>query len=233
MHFVATMKCRERLLKVGEAHWRIHLVGAPAVDRIHSHLLPSVDEVKKKYGLPSGPYIFLTQHPVPEQHQEAAKQIKATLRAIDAVGLPVIASLPNSNVGGEAALKILSARHGANFLVHPNIEHLDYLALLKGAAALVGNSSSGIIEAPSFKTPVVNIGIRQAGRERCENVIDAPHGASAIEKAIRKALSSNFKSKCSRLVSPYGNGTASYKIANCLAKTTINQDLFDKRVLLP
>ena len=101
--------------------------------------------------------------------------------------------------------------------------------MLRGAAALVGNSSSGIIEAPAFGTPVVNVGIRQAGRERAANVLDAPHRAAAIEKAVRRAVSPAFGKSIAGIPSPYGDGRTAPRVAGLLAAVPITPRLLEKR----
>ena len=225
LHLPANPKSAARLRGMGEASWRVQVVGAPGLDAILSARLPSRDGLLGRYRLKQ-PYLLLVQHAVPHQASEAARQIRETLRALQRIGLPVLASMPNTDAGGEAALAALRSARGVR--VFPNLPHADYLGLLRGAAALVGNSSSGLIEAPAFRTPAVNLGIRQAGRERAANVIDAPHDARAIERAIRRAISPTFRRRLARIRSPYGDGRTAPRVARLLATVPIDDRLLEK-----
>ena len=230
LHLAATPRSRSRLLGLGEEAWRIHVVGGPGLDGILSAPLPAPREVRKRVGLPpKGPYLLLVQHAVPQEALHSAAQIGETLEACRRLALPVLASSPNTDEGGAAVQRALALAHrqGRIRLV-PSLLHADYLALLKGAAVLLGNSSSGIIEAPAFRTPVVNLGVRQAGRERAANVIDAPHRASAIVRAVRKAMSPAFRRKIARVRSPYGDGKTAPRVAKLLATLPIDRKLLEK-----
>jgi UDP-N-acetylglucosamine 2-epimerase (non-hydrolysing)/GDP/UDP-N,N'-diacetylbacillosamine 2-epimerase (hydrolysing) len=119
-----------------------------------------------------------------------------------------------------------AAEHGSRLLV--NLEHRTYLSLLKNVGALVGNSSSGIIESTSLEVPAVNVGIRQRGREHAENVIDVPAKRTAIRRAIRKALTPEFRRSIRGLKSPYGEGNAARIIARVLTKTPLGKKLLFK-----
>lgn len=113
----------------------------------------------------------------------------------------------------------------------PNISHKDYLSFMRYAAALVGNSSSSIIEAPSFKLPIVNIGIRQEGRERSTNVIDVSHDKDVIVKAINKALyDKKFREQVKRCKNPYGDGHASKRIVKVLSTIKLDKNLLQKQI---
>lgn len=218
LHLPATPGSVRCLRRMDEAPWRLRRVGAPGLDAIRALGLPPWRGPRS--------YLLLVQHAVPHQATQAARQIRETLKALDRVGLPVIAILPNTDAGGAAVVRALK-RHPHLILVS-NLPHAEYLGLLRGAAALVGNSSSGIIEAPAFKTPVVNLGVRQTGRERTANVLDAPHRASAIARAIRRAVSPAFRRRLARVRSPYGDGRTAPRVARLLATLPITPRLLEK-----
>ena len=227
LHLPATALSARRLKAMGEAAWRIHLVGAPGLDSILSSKPSARADVRRRYGLPgSVPYLILSQHAVPHQASQAGAQIRQTLQALDRIGLPVIACSPNTDAGGEGILQALRASRKVRF--HASLPHADYLALLRDASALVGNSSSGIIEAPSFGTPSVDVGVRQAGRERTVHVVSAPHRASAIEAAVRRVLAPAFRRRIARVPSPYGDGRTTPKVVRLLASAKMDDRLLEK-----
>ncbi len=233
IHFPATKKSAERIVKMGEDDWRIHVVGAPAVDTI---LNENIDkkEIAKKYGLDAGkPFILLLQHSVTTEVKDAESQIRETLSVIAEMGMQTIAIYPNSDAGGRKIISILKEYERHPFIrTFKSVPHKDYIGFMKTAAVMVGNSSSGIIEAPSLKLPVVNIGTRQAGRERAANVIDVGYDKEQIKKAVRKALyDCNFKKKVRKCKSPYGDGKAGVKIAHILSKVKIDKNLLQKKMI--
>jgi UDP-N-acetylglucosamine 2-epimerase len=139
---------------------------------------------------------------------------------------------PNADAGGRAMIEVIKKYEGIRFIkAFRSLPRDKYLALMSAASVMVGNSSSGIIEAPSFRLPVVNIGIRQEGRDRAENVIDVGHDKEKIKAAIRKALDDKkFLSKVKNCLNPYGDGKASERIVAILRKTEITSDLLRKRI---
>lgn len=221
LHLPATAASARRIRGMGEAAWRIRVVGAPGLDSILSSRLPP-------RRLPR-PFLLLVQHAVPHQASETPRQIRETLRALRTAGLPVIASLPNTDAGGGAVVRALRAeeRRG-RIVVLRNLPHAEFLALLRDCAALIGNSSSGILEAPALRTPVVNVGIRQQGRERAANVIDAPHQAHAIAQAVRRAISPAFRDGIRGVRSPYGDGKTAPRVAKLLAGMSLGDRLLKK-----
>jgi len=233
LHFCATAAARQRILDLGEEPWRVLLTGAPALDRILRADYAAREELESRYGLDGRrPLIVVLQHPVSTQVEQAAAQMEATLEAVLACEVPAWIIYPNADAGGRAMIEVIR-RHEDRPLIttFKNIRHRDYLGLLRAAAVLVGNSSSGIIEAPSFGLPVVNVGSRQQGRERAGNVIDAPHDAAAIAGAIRKALyDSTFRAGAAVRENPYGNGAASEAIVRALKTVTCDSTLLDKRI---
>ncbi|MEW6679861.1 MAG: UDP-N-acetylglucosamine 2-epimerase [bacterium] len=233
IHFPATQKAKERIIKLGEEPWRIFCVGAPALDRILNEKLPDKKILTSEYRIQDNlPLVLLIQHPVIGEYKEAGKQIKLTLEALKEFKLQTIVIYPNADAGGRKMILVIE-RYEKNHLVKSfkSISHRDYLGLMRIASFLIGNSSSGIIEAPSFKIPVINIGVRQNGRERSTNVIDVPHDKDAIVKAIKKALyDKKFLAQVKRCKNPYGDGHASEQIVKVLSTIKLDKKLLQKQI---
>ena len=234
IHFPATQKSAERILKMGEDAWRIHLVGSPALDAILNEPLPSPADVAAKLGIDtSKPFIMVTQHPVTTESEMAVAQMKETLEALVELKIPAIVFYPNSDAGGREMIDLIkkySKKH-AFIKIVPNLPRREYLSLLKITGALVGNSSSGIIDAPSFGLPAVNIGIRQEGRERGCNVIDVPPEQKEIVSGITRALNDkDFIARVKKCENPYGDGKAGPKIAEILAEIEKTSRLLEKKL---
>ncbi len=234
IHFPATQKSAERIIKMGEDKWRVHMVGSPALDVILNEKLLSHKSVIKKFGLDtSQPLILMVQHSVTTEVDQAAKQVTETLEALVATGYPVIVFYPNSDAGGRSILKRIKQyeKKYPIFKVIPSLPRREYLSLLSVASVLVGNSSSGMIDSPSFGVPAVNIGTRQEGRERGDNVIDVEYNRKEIIKAIKKALTDQaFLNKVKRCYNPYGDGKASIRITEVLSDMKITPELLQKKI---
>jgi len=234
IHFPVTKKSAERIIKMGEESERVFIVGAPSLDNILKEDFTYPSEIVKKYNLNlSNPIILAVQHPVTLDSENSAKHIKETLEALKDLGEQVILVYPNADAGGRAIIKIIKKYVKIPFIkIYKNIPYEDYLGLMKISSALVGNSSSGIIEASSFHLPVVNIGLRQQGRERADNVIDVDYKKDEIKKALKIAIyDKNFKEKIKQVKNPYYlDGKAGKKIVEVLRTIGINQKLFQKRL---
>ncbi len=238
LHFPATRKSAKRIIKMGEEPSRVFVVGALALDTILNEKLPSRVELSKKYDLDlSKPILLVVQHPVVTEADEAAYQIKETLDALvelnHQINHQTILIYPNADAGGRRMIKMIKKYRKYPFLkCFKSIPFNDYLGLMSIASVMVGNSSSGIIEAPSFHLPVVNIGTRQAGRERSVNVIDVGYNKEEILRAIKKALyDKKFLMKVRRCKNPYGDGKAAQRIVKVLAKIKITPSLLQKRIV--
>jgi len=233
VHFAATQEAAERLERMGERPKNIHVVGASGLDYL-SHIEPVPDaEIEAELGIdPSHPFVLFTQHPVSAEVDQAAHQMEASLEALESAGIPVVATYPNSDAGGRAMIEVLERRRDRPWLrVVPSLGHRRFASLLKKTAAMVGNSSSGIIEAPFFGVPVVNIGSRQSGRLRAENVIDTSGDTGAIKAAIECALHDEaFKARARGCHNPYGDGRAGERIVEVLATMEIGPELTMKQI---
>jgi len=233
IHFPATEESAERIKKLGEETWRIHTVGAPGLDTIlNTELIPK-EQLIKQYSLNTNePLLITIQHPVTTQPENAASEMRTTLEALSELGMQTILVYPNSDAGGRSMIEVIKEYEHLPFLyTFKSLPHVEYLSLLNIADALVGNSSSGIIEASSFHLPVVNIGIRQEGRQRTDNVIDVAPSKEKIIEAINIDLhDETFKQKVNECVNPYGDGRAGLKIAEVLAGIEIDQKLLQKHI---
>jgi len=233
IHLPATEKSAERIIKMGEDPSNIFIVGAPGLDSILNETLIEPAELSKKYNLDlSKPIFLMVQHPVTTEVRDAREHIRETLEAIVWLRHQTILIYPNADAGSRAMIEVIKEYEKYPVIkAFKSIPHKEYLSLMKIASVMVGNSSSGIIEAPSFGLPVVNIGSRQEGRERAENVIDVDYDKEQIETAIKKALDDeNFKEKVKNCKSPYGDGKAGVRIADILSRIKIDKKLLQKRL---
>ncbi len=233
IHFPATDNSKKRILALGEEPWRVQTVGAPALDTILNQQLPDRLTLYRKYGLTSTePFILMAQHSVTGEEHIAGQQIAKTLRAIKRLKIRAIIIYPNADAGGRAMIKeIKKFDYLSTVKSFVSLPNKDYLGLMKLATVQIGNSSSGLIEAPSFGLPVVNIGRRQMGRERGVNVIDVDNDQQKILAALRKAIGNRkFRQKVKLTKNHYGDGQASQRIVACLAKIKINDDLLNKQM---
>jgi len=233
IHFPATRGSANRIIKMGEDPSRIFVVGALTMDTILNEKLPKRAELSKKYGFDlSKPILLVLQHPIVTEADEAAGQMKETLDAIVELKHQTILIYPNADAGGRRMIKVIKKYEKYPFIESfKSIPYADYLGLMRVASVMVGNSSSGIIEAPAFRLPVVNIGTRQKGRERSTNVIDVGYNRREIVKAVKKALHDRkFRAKVKKCKNPYGDGKASQRIVKELSKIKITPELLQKRI---
>lgn len=225
-HLVATERSRQRLVAMGEEPGRIHVTGAPGLDGLGELALMPLEACVAALGLPAGsPFILSVFHPVVQQAGQAARQTHALLQALRGVGLPVLWVEPNADAGSAEILRALDEAGlppGSRRVAH--VPRPLFAAALRHARLLAGNSSSGIIEAASFGTPVVNIGDRQRLRERSGNVIDVPAEAGPIEAALRAALSGGR----GPWDNVYGDGRAGERIAQLLARLPLGSAVLEK-----
>ena len=231
IHLASCEDSMNRLKKMGEQQFRIFNVGAPQLDNIIGKTFKSnFVEVDNQAIDLSHPYILLVQHPVLVEAKDAKKQIQQTIEACLSFNIPIVVIYPNSDLGYSDILNQISQYENRNKIIGlRNIDREIYLSLLANCSVLVGNSSSGILEAPSFNVPVVNIGNRQRGRQQAENIMNCSFLKSDIINKIRCALYDNeFRIKVSKSVNPYGDGKSSDRICEILSSIPINQKLLDK-----
>ena len=231
VHLTVCSQSTERLLALGEAANRIIEVGEPALDVIREMDFITPDELVREFDLDlARPLLLVTQHPVTTEVGESAQQMKETLEALCALELPAIVTHPNNDAGSRAMIRVIESYRARPFLrVVPHLGSRKYLSLLRIASVLVGNSSSGILEAPSFKRAAVNVGTRQFGRLRAANVIDVPPERRAIADAIGYALNDDeFRGRLKTCVNPYGDGHAAERTVEILRRLSITPALIAK-----
>lgn len=233
IHFAATLESAKRIEKMGEEKWRIHIVGAPALDTILNEKLPSREELFHKLGInPKEKVILVIQHPVTEQIDEAGNQMEETITAVKTFNLPVVVIFPNSDPGGRRIINVIEGeRNNPLFHIFASLEYKYFLALEKEAAIMVGNSSAGMIESASFKLPVVNIGTRQDKRQRGTNVIDVDYNREQIRNAIEKSLNDkDYLAKIATVKNPWGDGKTADKVRKILEDLKFNEKLLKKQL---
>src|SRR3990167_9311518 len=219
MHFVATEESRRRVISLGEDPEYVFLVGSPSLDTIMHIDYPSREKIFSAYGLdPKKKLIIFSQHPVTTEVHDVEKHINESVvalkKAAHEYGAQILAVSSNNDAGGKRIVEHLKM---SGFIVYPHIVYEDYLRLLKHASVLVGNSSTGIHEAPSFGLPTVNIGSRQQFRERGVNVIDVPNERKVILRAVLKCLTDvRFIAKVKRGKNPYAHGDTAKQVVKIL-----------------
>ncbi|MNJ41278.1 UDP-N,N'-diacetylbacillosamine 2-epimerase (hydrolyzing) [compost metagenome] len=231
IHLTATEGSRERLIKLGEDPWRIHVVGAPRIETILNATLPSLESTKLNYSLNFiGSYILFIYHPVTTERQNIYK-LKQLFEVLIATKMSIVCVMPNSDAGAEDILELYHqfSGHQGIFMVK-SFEQLDYLTMLKHATILVGNSSSGIIEAASYRIPVINIGTRQWGRERSANIIDIDENGDQLSNAIKYVLSDDFQEDLKVITNVYEKSGTSSATIQILKELVFSKQLIQKTI---
>jgi UDP-N-acetylglucosamine 2-epimerase (non-hydrolysing)/GDP/UDP-N,N'-diacetylbacillosamine 2-epimerase (hydrolysing) len=231
IHFTSTAAARERVIALGEEEWRVHHAGAPSLDHLRRQPLLSREEIEEQLQLNlQTPTILVAYHPVTiarDTLQEAA----ALFNALGSLREQILFCYPNADAGSRELIErtksfIANRGHGKIFT---NLDTVTYLSLLRQVDMLVGNSSSGIMESASFALPTVNVGLRQQGRERPRNVLDADADANSILQAVDRARAREFRESLAGMANPYGEGCASETIVRVLTTVPLSQTLLMKR----
>ncbi len=235
IHFTSTETARLRVIAMGEEPWRVYCAGAPSLDHLRRSALPDRTSLEARLGLSfTPPTLIAAWHPVTILRDTNA-EADAFFAALTQAPGQIVFVYPNADAGSHALIE--RARALAETRPHThifiNLDAVTYWSLLGQADVLVGNSSSGLMEAASFALPVVNVGIRQQGRERARNIIDAPAEAAAISAALDRALSPAFRKSLHGMTNPYGDGTAAQTIARVLASVPLERLLIKPPVPLP
>ncbi len=229
-HFVAAAEYEQRVAQLGELPQRIFNVGALGVDGIKRTTLLSKAEVIAKTGIQFGERnLLITFHPVTLEAKGSREQVSALLDALDSRSdVNLIFTMPNSDTDGRVIKDLINNFVSKNYeraIVFTSMGRLNYLSTLKYVDGVIGNSSSGLIEAPSFRIGTVNIGIRQEGRLKAGSVIDCEPTKDSIKKGIERLYSLSFQDRLLSVTNPYGNGGASEKIVEVLEDALIPETL--------
>ncbi|MBM4005453.1 MAG: UDP-N-acetylglucosamine 2-epimerase (hydrolyzing) [Planctomycetes bacterium] len=237
LHFVSTDEHARRVRQLGEESWRVHVTGAPALDNLRQ--IDAWDLVRLEHhlqlALPSPP-LLVTYHPVTTQLERTGFQLEALATVIAEVadrGRPVIITRPNADPANrQIVLRFQAlAADRANVRFVENLGTEPYFNLMRHAAAMLGNSSSGIVEAASFELPVINVGDRQAGRARSANVLDVPCELAPMRRALGIACSAEFRRSLHRMGNVYGDGNAAPRIVELLESLSWDDRLINKRFM--
>ena len=233
LHFCANKEFSNRLKKMGEQEFRIKTVGSPQLDELN--FINNENKKKKIFEELNieklKGYLLVVYHSVTEEFYKTEKNFNIFLESLKKISLPKIWILPNNDAGSSVIKSNILKKRTNDIFIFDNINREKYLYILKHASCIVGNSSSGIIEAPTFKVPCVNVGRRQNKRLRAKNVIDIlTYDKDKIAKAINKAISIKFKKSIDNIKNPYGDGKSSNKIVEHLLNTKIDKDLFFKEI---
>lgn len=232
LHFAATEEYARRVIQLGEDPRRVLVTGGIGLDNVRSISRLDRDELEAILGLGlDEPTLLVTFHPVTLEFEDAGLQTGELLAALGTAGLPVVFTAPNADTGGRSVRSLIEGfvRSTERSVLVENLGTRAYFSLLSVAAAMVGNSSSGIIEAPSFELPVVNVGTRQEGRVRAGNVIDVGYGRDEILTGIRHAVDPTFRRSLKGLANPYDAGGAADLIVDRLASVDLGDALVTKR----
>ena len=231
LHFTSTPEYARRVIQLGEAPWRVTISGAPALDNLREIDWMDRAELARELNMDlSQPPLLVTFHPVIRE-APPEEQIRTLLDVLTTRPEPIIFTYPNVDPGSTAviaAIQDFAARH-PRARVFSNLGVQRYFSLMKTAAAMVGNSSSGLIEAGSFALPVLNIGIRQDGRIRGPNVLDVSCSTDAIRNSLEQILAPAFRTSIQNMINPYGTGQASEIIVERLKNVPLNERLLRKR----
>ncbi|MEZ2441265.1 UDP-N-acetylglucosamine 2-epimerase [Chitinophaga sp. RCC_12] len=236
IHFTFLEQHAQVLRLLGEDDFRIFNTGNPALDKfVHCPVIPK-NEIAPLKVLKTGnePYLVLIQHPIITEATDAGKQIVETLEAVVDLGIKCFINYPNSDAGNFAIIEMISKYAGEYpeiFYLFKNLDRVNYINLLRNAAVLIGNSSSGILEAPSIGLPVVNIGSRQRERFSAGNVIYVDYNRVEIATAIRESIYNPvYRATVKGIVNPYGDGNSAKKISDVLRSISINDKLIYKNI---
>lgn len=233
LHFPAAEAYRRRLLRMGERPDRVFEVGAPGLEAMRrvARLGRKELENRLKFSL-AGPLAIVTVHPTTLSSGSRDEVLDSVLGALNRTGLRSILTFANADAGGLAInerLRKYARRHPSRSLAVASLGQQGYLSLMDIADVVVGNSSSGLVEAPSLRIPTINVGTRQDGRLRAPSVIDCQATPAHIAKALRRALSPVFRRSRCRGRNPYGDGHSSERIAKVLKTAPLGEKLLLKR----
>jgi len=233
-HFVLLKKYKERLLQLGEESWRIKSVGLPSLSKKFNFKNNKINDLSKKFNFDLlKPFMLVTFHPVTAELGFINTQINSLIKAIKVSKMNAIVTYPNSDPKYNSILNKLkkNLKNKKKYLLINNLGEKSLFSLMKKAKLILGNSSSGIVEAATFKTPVINVGTRQNGKVKPNNVIDVDYDYKSILKAIKKSQSREFLRRIKNIQNPYKSNITTKKIANLIINLKINDNLIRKKFI--
>jgi UDP-hydrolysing UDP-N-acetyl-D-glucosamine 2-epimerase len=233
LHFTTNDDSYKRVIALGEEKWRVFNVGSPVMDYVVKGDYASPDEIARELELEiDKPIILFTQHPITTESELAYDQVKESLEALKGLGYQTVITYPCNDAGSEHIISAINEyKLIPYFRVRKSLGRRLYLGCVRIASCVAGNSSSGLMETPLFKVPAVNIGVRQAGRLKAENVIDVPCKRESITKAIRQTIEDHhFIARARNCSNPYGEGGASNRIFDIIKSTKIDSRLLKKQM---
>ena len=231
VHLTTCETSTKRLLAMGEERRRIVEVGEPGLDVIRELEPIAPDELARELNLDlAQPILIAALHPVTTEVAAAGTQMSALLDALERLRLQTVFTYPNSDAGGGEMTRVLEERRSQPWLrIVPSMGSRRFLSLMRIAAAMVGNSSSGIFESPSFRIPAVNLGTRQHGRLRAANVLDAGFAVEEIVAGLRHVLTdAEFRARLVTVTNPYGDGHSGPRTADLLRRLRLTPGLVSK-----
>jgi UDP-hydrolysing UDP-N-acetyl-D-glucosamine 2-epimerase len=235
IHFTSTEVARARVIAMGEEEWRVHRTGAPSLDHLLRSKLLERAQVQARLDLQLEPPAALVAYHPTTIARDTTREADALFAALAKVPAQLLFCYPNADAGSRALIaraQSFTGRRGPG-RVFVNLDPVLYWSLLQSVDLMVGNSSSGIMEAASFALPAVDVGIRQRGRERARNVLDAEASVAAIRARIETAMNPDFRRSLQGMENPYGDGHAADRIAAVLAAGPLGEDLLIKRAGAP
>ena len=231
VHFTSTHEARRRIIALDEEEWRVHRAGAPSLDHLRRGALHTRQELESHLGIAlEKSAVVVAYHPVTIA-RDTVGEANALFGALAALPDQILFCYPNADAGSreliERTRSFVALRKNSHVFI--NLDALVYWSLLRHTSLFLGNSSSGIMETPSFALPTVNVGLRQQGRERARNIIDAAADVPAILEAIRTAKGAEFRNSLRGMTNPYGDGCAAETIVHVLTTVPLSQELLMKR----
>ena len=231
IHFTSTFAARDRVIVLGEEEWRVHRAGAPSIDHLRRDTLHTREQVEQQLQIDLQQAItVVAYHPVTIA-RDTTREADELFAALQQIAGRIIFCYPNADAGSRELIERTRQfqQLRPDTYVFVNLPTLTYWSLLRNADLMVGNSSSGIMETPSFALPTVNVGLRQQGRERARNILDAAPAQADILAKIAIARSPQFCQSLQGMQNPYGDGHAAEKIVNVLTSVPLGEELLMKK----
>ncbi|GFZ33724.1 UDP-N-acetyl glucosamine 2-epimerase [Clostridium zeae] len=234
IHFPGAKVYADNIKAMGEESWRIFNVGDPGIENIKLTKLMSQEELEKQLGVcVDEDTILITYHPVTLEINQVDEQISNLIEALSQIDKKMIITYPNADNGGDIIIEAIEEfkdKYPDKVFLHKNLGSLRYLSVMNLCGAIVGNSSSALVEAPFMKKPVVNIGNRQKGRLKASNIIDTTYDSVDILMAINQCFSNEFAKIVEDTRSLYGEGNTSDEIVTILKTIELGENLIKKKL---